>query len=527
MSEEPEKHDDDDPHKARARSDEGVTVVGEDLLRTRKSRSTGYVGEGSGVSWLRALQDELKLEGPHQPPVSEVKNSAQRSSEQKGVTSASITDASFYLDANSVELDVEVDPYGLPSHETAIRLFECYKQTVQKSFPALPPQFEDQVRRYFQAASVGRPFTVPDRWLAILNVVFAISARYSHLVDAEWKGKDRDHVVYVSRSIRLLGSWPFAATPELALIQVVGFTGMKTLSPNYPLCQFRHECPVSANNPQSGLLAFYYQVIGHVSKGWVMIGISIRLALALGLHLRNDDPNIPLHKKEAVLRTWWTLHAIECQLSAITGRPCVLGREDCTISLPQTWSEELRDTNGRVDSFQSSDRSEALLTSGSDRISEKSHRLHSPRSYLDAHLHIGLIMQKLLSALYSPRASHYTWRHVQKDISRLLQELDDWKQGALTHRDPFCARLSSPIEGPGELSLRFYYFSAKILITRPCLCHSGRQTVDQSDASAWFGQRTAETCVEAAIGLAELIPSSDPQSLYKNGPWWSIVHLSE
>ena len=40
-------------------------------------------------------------------------------------------------------------------------------------------------------------------------------------------------------------------------------------------------------------------------------------------------------------------------------------------------------------------------------------------------------------------------------------------------------------------------------------------------------QQMAETCVEAALDLAELLPSSDPQSLYENGPWCSIVHLSE
>jgi hypothetical protein len=71
-----------------------------------------------------------------------------------------------------------------------------------------------------------------------------------------------------------------------------------------------------------------------------MIGISIRLALALGLHLHNEDPDMPSGKKEILLRTWWTLHAIECQLSAITGRPCVLGHEDCTVALPMALSEE-------------------------------------------------------------------------------------------------------------------------------------------------------------------------------------------
>ncbi|KAK7190378.1 hypothetical protein DPSP01_011545 [Paraphaeosphaeria sporulosa] len=501
VPEEQEKDDDRHPPTAtHARdligSEEALALLDEDLLRNRKSRSTGYVGQGSGVQWLRILQDELKPEGPDQHAVSDKSNLVQQPSAHKAISSASVTDASFYLDANSAELDVDVDPYELPPKEAASKLFECYKQTVHKSFPFLPPQFEDQFRRYFEAVKSERPFTVPDRWLAILNVVFAIGARYSHLINAEWQGEERDHLIYMTRSVRLLGSWPFAAAPDLALIQV------------------------------SGLLAFYYQVIGHVSRGWIMIGISIRLALALGLHLRNEDPNIPFSKKETILRTWWALHAIECQLSAITGRPCVLSHEDCTVALPQTLSEDLPSPISPINPTQPSWKKESSQTPASGSMSEESRILQSPRSYLDAHLKIGLIMQKLLSELYSPRTAQFTWKRVQENIPRLLQELDDWKQGALPDKDILRVRLSPQPEGPREdLLLRFYYFSTRILITRPCLCRSGRKTKDQSDPSALFDQRTAETCVAAALGLAELLPSSDPQSLYRDGPWWSIVHM--
>ncbi|KAF1365711.1 hypothetical protein EJ07DRAFT_150216 [Lizonia empirigonia] len=307
--------------------------------------------------------------------------------------------ASFYLDADSAELDVDVDPYDLPPRETAAKLFDCYKQIVHKSFSILSTQFEDQFRRYFEALRSERPFSVPNRWLAILNIAFAIAARFSHLINAGWQGEEGDHIVYMTRSVRLLGSWPFAAAPDLALIQV------------------------------SGLLAFYYQVIGHVSRAWVLIGISIRLALALGLHLRNEDPDIPLSKKETLLRTWWTLHAVECQLSAITGRPCVLSHEDCTVSLPMHFSEATASSSSSTNSFLPARDQDKSLTPASSSISEKNRRLQAPRSYLDAHLNIGLIMQKLLSALYSPRTTQYPWSYIQNTIPNLLQELFSGRRG--------------------------------------------------------------------------------------------------
>lgn len=222
---------DDDEHQStalRARvsydSDDGSALLDEDLLRSQKTRSTGYVGQGAGVHWLRSLQDDSNTETPTQQGISDPNDAipaTEHSSATKPGPPGSVTEASFYLDADSADLDVEVDPYGLPPIEIAEKLLDCYMQTVHKSFPILSPQFEDQFRRYFKSVKSEPPFQVPDKWLAMLNLVFAIGAQYSHLIGAEWQEESRDHVVYMTRTIRLLGPWPFATTPDLALIQVV------------------------------------------------------------------------------------------------------------------------------------------------------------------------------------------------------------------------------------------------------------------------------------------------------------------
>jgi hypothetical protein len=237
---------------------------------------------------------------------------------------------------------------------------------------------------------------------------------------------------------------------------------------------------------------------------------------------------MPSGKKEILLRTWWTLHAIECQLSAITGRPCVLGHEDCTVALPMALSEETASSSDSTNRFPPARGQPKSPTPASSSKSEKNRRLQTPRSYLDAHLNIGLIMQKLLSALYSPRTAQYPWTYIQNSIPTLLRELDDWKQGALPEQNLSYTQFFPPPDGPrGSLMLRFSYLSTKILITRPCLCRSRRKNKGQSDPSAGFDQQMAETCVKAALDVAELMPSSDPRSLYENSPWWSIVHISK
>lgn len=202
-----------------ASSDNGLAFLSEDLLRTRISRETGFVGHGAEVHWLCSLQDRLR--GEKVTVQASAISAFWAEPFAKGPPSATFSEINFYLDAESAALDVEVNPHDLPPRDLAEKLLDCYMKTVHKSFPILPPQFEDQFRRYFDALAAKKPFKVPDKWLAILNLVLAIGARYSHLINAEWQGEVRDHLVYMARALRLLGPWPFAAAPDLALIQAV------------------------------------------------------------------------------------------------------------------------------------------------------------------------------------------------------------------------------------------------------------------------------------------------------------------
>lgn len=466
--------------------------VKEDLLRSREARELGYVGQGAEVYWLHSLQDNVGTEEPN------IHGGGPRITPSiHAPRLVGTSDASFYLDSQSAELDIEVDPYEMPTFEHAERLLSCYMKTVHKSFPILQPEFVDQLRRYFTALHTGNKFTVSSPWLAIVNIVFAIGARYSHLVRAEWQEEERDHLVYLKRALGLLGPWPFAAAPDLAMIQVFG------------------------------LLSFYYQAIGLVNRAWVMIGVSVRLALTLGLHLRNDDPKTSAPRKEVLLRIWWSLHAIECLLSAINGRPCMLSREDCTVPLP------VDSSNKEPYSASSSDWSSSLSEGESpwltfSNVQGNNSPLRQPHSYLDAHLTIGLINQKLLSLLYSPQAVRQSWDHVKITVPALLRELEEWRRVALPEERLSRQTYLGVADKRGLVLLRFYYSSTKILITRPCLCRVGRKRRGSNPLSTDFDQNTADECVEAALDLTRLLlDEPDPIKLYEEGPWWSIAHYSK
>jgi hypothetical protein len=155
---------------------------------------------------------------------------------------------------------------------------------------------------------------------------------------------------------------------------------------------------------QTAVLALYFLVIGHVSRSWVMIGISIRLALALGLHLRNEDPAADESMREYRSQIWWSLHAIECLVSSITGRPPVAKSEDCTVPHPQA-SSPAREENGN-----SNKASKPI-----HRYSRSNPQFNPARSeatnchYLGRTTEINLILQKTLEGLYAPRVAVQSW----------------------------------------------------------------------------------------------------------------------
>jgi hypothetical protein len=153
-----------------------------------------------------------------------------------------------------------------------------------------------------------------------------------------------------------------------------------------------------------GSLAFYFLAIGHVSRAWVMIGLSIRLALALGLHLRNEDSEVGESNKESRVRTWWGLNSVECLMSTITGRPPVVAFEDCTVSLPQSLPRERDKTMRRRTEHDSTDTTRIGYTSNESRGTVASNQHH-----LD-HINVTIITQKVLIDMYSPRTAAKSWK---------------------------------------------------------------------------------------------------------------------
>lgn len=208
----------------------------EDFTREH-ARSTGFMGKNSEVTWLQRLHEENNYGDQHrdergndlqQMPASISKTSFTSKPPvgdfQVPLSEAdagfSIRDSSYHLDDMSIFTFEAVDPYEMPTPEIAHLLFAAYIDRVHSSFPVIGRLNLSSQFRKFISGTVSRP---PEKWLAILNLIFAIGAKYSHLVNAEWKGDERDHLIYFTRARLLsMNSETLFHHPDLQQIQVLG-----------------------------------------------------------------------------------------------------------------------------------------------------------------------------------------------------------------------------------------------------------------------------------------------------------------
>ncbi|KAJ4356299.1 uncharacterized protein N0V89_004330 [Didymosphaeria variabile] len=207
-----------------------LDLVDENLHETDQARATGFLGANSEVQWLRSF---LLLERGCSHITTSERGSSARSANNEQVSAVT-----FYLDSRRIDPEFRVDPYELPTADAAEQLLNVYMEKVHDSFPILPRKlFQDQCRKYFDALRQGAAPRLSSKWQAILNLVFAIAAKYSHLVKANWQADERDHLIYQARAHAF--AWnesTLGQHPDLPQIQV------------------------------AGLLAFYYLSVGQVSR---------------------------------------------------------------------------------------------------------------------------------------------------------------------------------------------------------------------------------------------------------------------
>ncbi|KZM19463.1 DNA binding [Ascochyta rabiei] len=494
-------------------SNDETDMLEENILQSSDSQAIGYIGKSSEVQWLQRLQQETEHAeqssarpgspsrpgSPYGPPGTGSKAAKRRmealKQRQQEKPHIPISTSTFYLDNEGTGVDYTVEPYKLPPVEVAQRLLDHYMNTVQDAFPMLPKHtFTDQVRQYYTSMAQGTPYHVPGKWLAILNLVFAIGARYSYLTGADWQADSRDHVIYQSRAHMLNMDEPsLVHQPDLMRVQM------------------------------TALFAFYSSAVGNVNRAWVAIGIALRYALALGLHLRNEDETTKFARKENLVHAWWALYTLEASMSIIVGRPSLVAEDYYSTPLPLPASTEQLRNDTLLSRLHEQGRGTGLYDNPSEPKSAPSEPSNEG-SFLKSMVHISMIAQRAMVGLYAAKVTTKSWKHMQGTITGLCNELELWATN-LPSGISFLRPENQSNFVRERLILQMNYIRIKILITRPCLCRLDARIPDQTKASGDFNQKMARTCISAANSFTDTLPDyTNVAYLYQTGPWWSMIH---
>ncbi|KAL6718998.1 hypothetical protein ACLMJK_003233 [Lecanora helva] len=476
--------------------------VNEQIINPDKD-SLAFEGQASEAKWLQKLTTELDNDSEDDT----LRSVKQNSTIPLSAHASSIAKR-FRMNTEDVDMSVvgnQIYPLELPIKSTADRLLEAYFSTVQLSFPIFDrgifmAQYEDVYSAPDLAVYRDRTF------IASLQLVFGIGAVHAHLVDAEWAGDERDHVLYIACA-RMLAVDGGLLNDLCHLDQVRVFA----------------------------LGAFYLLTTEQINRSWNLAGLALRAAQAMGLHLLNVTPSLSESEKDQRARVWFSVVSLESILVMITGRPSMIRERDCSVSLLRVLEEGSRSSS--MSESASPGYSQGASTGSSslgasDRSAAASSQGPAYRGrpsvgsiYFKYYTEICNLAKEAVGELYSPGIRSRKWTDVQEMIRNFGKRLFEWSQSL---GPPFTTAAAAAGDSEIEscsIALQILYHSTNTIINRPCLCRLNERISDQSRSSKNTNSNFASSCVNSARAVLGIILSTPPSIILRHGvTWWMILN---
>ncbi|EPS31954.1 hypothetical protein PDE_06913 [Penicillium oxalicum 114-2] len=482
---------------------EAQDQVSEDLNRSEQSRATGHLGKSSEITWMQRLQETAVQRRKKSGPGTQVGVDGTLADLPKNLN--------YHLDDFDIHVAEPVQKYWVPPRPLADTLLDTYLAVAHPYFPIINrPLFQDQYRAFF-----GETVLPGDKWIAILNTIFAVAASYAQLAELEWRDEAEDHLIYLARARMLsLEGDDLFRHPDLQQVQL------------------------------EGLITFYLLTIDQIHRAWRISALAVRSAISLGLNLRNNSPAVPGISKEIRNRVWWSLFSLENKLGMMTGRPTCVSVNMCSSPFPLPWEEValpapnasslltdpvLRD--GRINATMAS-----LYTPGTPMgqsggvgdIRATRHWLRDqPVSSALCFLYscdLTMITQEILDRVYAIRSAKRDWSYIQVILAELGGKIDIWFS-TLPKTLDFLAFNIQDVYYNQKMQLALQYHGSKILLGRPCLCQHKSSSRGKRQVLNDFNKTMSLSALESAAQITHLIPDGQTlSSTHRHGPWWSLLH---
>lgn len=196
-------------------------MVNEDTNRDESARATGYMGKSSAVTWVQRAKKAATNDAEDKKHVSRSTGTA---------ANGPFMDSTYHAEpSNSLTVEIdEVNPLEWPLPHIANALVDSYFEHIHISFPILPKQ---DFYAKFNTFPKDQISTEDQCFLSLVNMVFAIGAKFAHLTRADYRGHDRDHYMFYARA-RALGmdERTLNKDPELQHTTCLGVLGLYLLT---------------------------------------------------------------------------------------------------------------------------------------------------------------------------------------------------------------------------------------------------------------------------------------------------------
>ncbi|ODV89348.1 hypothetical protein CANCADRAFT_45789 [Tortispora caseinolytica NRRL Y-17796] len=230
------------------------------------------------------------------------------------------------------------------------------------------------------------------------------------------------------------------------------------------------------------LLSWYLTVSYRYYWAYSMIGIAIRCAITLGLHVPELNGNKDLSDVERLHRVhlWHTLCGFELYLSAATGRPPMIQDADYILDFQRP-----------VD-----------ISPDADIVTKYKITVNT----------LGMSLSAILQKIYFVPARKLTWEYLESVVDSINRELSRWKR-SLPDEFKFIASNAAPHTdstlNSHRNTLACYYYYAVCVANRPLI--SGAPSKQLLSSRKPFYERSSSLCIIAAHCLITYLP--EPEEL--------------
>lgn len=202
-------------------------------------------------------------------------------------------------------------------------------------------------------------------------------------------------------------------------------------------------------------------------NSWHAIGLAVRTAIDIGLHRASTSSSSNILTTEVQRRVFWSVYALDRNISISLGRPCSISDADFDTPLPKCYSDEDLQTIGIG----------ATILEGRPR---------NPRD-LSAFLHIVELRQiqsRIQKTFYPVKVTDsIETGHLEQERQSVRLVLDDWITRAPRYSTPTPATFQSPDW------FQIAYSHGLLLLYRP------------SPACPVINLESLQICADSAIGL--------------------------